>query len=141
MVDADVLRERLRALEAYVAALAAPRAMPRERFIADADAHDLAERRLHLAIECAIDTANHVIATEGLQVARTYRDSFAVLAEHGVIDAELAHRMGGWAGLRNVLVHLYLDVDHGLVHDAMTDELGDLSDYAGGLRRWLTAQP
>lgn len=44
MVDAETLRERQRALEGYVVALAAPAAIPRERFVADADLHDLAER-------------------------------------------------------------------------------------------------
>lgn len=141
MVDAEVLRERLRALDGYVSALEAPASTSRERFVADADLHDLAERRLHLAVECMIDTANHIIATEGLQAAKTYRDAFAILSEHGVIDAPLARRLSGWAGLRNVLVHLYLDIDHGIVHEALTNELGDLSEFATRLRGWLHARP
>ena len=84
-----------------------------------------------------IDVANHVIAAEGLRTAKTYRDAFAVLSGRGVIEASLARRLGAWAGLRNVLVHLYLDIDHGLVHDALTSELGDLSEFATRLRGWL----
>lgn len=141
MVDAEVLRERLRALDGYVRALEAPASVSRERFVEDADLHDLAERRLHLAVECMIDAANHVIASEGLQTAKTYRDAFSILAEHGVMEASLARRLGGWAGLRNVLVHLYLDIDHGIVHEALTNELDDLSEFAARLRDWLGARP
>lgn len=137
MVDAEVLRERLRALDGYVSVLEAPASQPRERFIADADLHDLAERRLHLAVECMIDMANHIIATEGLRAAKTYRDAFAILSDHGVIDGSLARRLSGWAGLRNVLVHLYLDIDHGLVHEALKNELGDLTEFGARLRDWL----
>ena len=132
--------ERLRALDGYVAALAGPASVSRERFVLDADLHDLAERRLHLAVECMIDIANHTIASEGLRTAKTYRDAFLVLSEHGALDPTLARRLGGWAGLRNVLVHLYLDIDHGLVHEALTSELGDLSEFADRLRHWLQRQ-
>ena len=140
MVDAEVLRERLRALDGYVGSLGTSASLSRERFVEDADLHDLAERRLHLAVECMIDVANHVIASEGLQVAKTYRDAFSILADHGVVDAPLARRLGGWAGLRNVLVHLYLDIDHGLVHEALTNDLGDLVEFAAHLRDWLGAR-
>ena len=124
-------------LDGYVSALAGPATSSRERFVADADLHDLAERRLHLAVECMIDVSNHVIATEGLRTAKTYRDAFVVLSESGVLDHSLAQRLGGWAGLRNVLVHLYMDIDHGFVHEAIANELGDLSEFAVSMRRWL----
>ena len=137
MVDVEILHERLRALEGYLATLAVPAAIARDEFVENADVHDLAERRLHLAVECMIDTANHVIAAEGLRTATTYRDVFLVLSEHGVLDASLARRLGGWAGLRNVLVHLYLDIDHGIVHDALTSELGELGEFATSVRDWL----
>lgn len=137
MVDAEVVRDRLRALEGYLASLDTAAKSTRECFVTDADLHDLAERRLHLAIECTIDAANQVIAAEGLRTAKTYRDAFLVLAEHGLIDGPLAQRLGGWAGLRNVLVHLYLDIDHGIVHDAISTDLSDLSAFADQVRAWL----
>ena len=51
--------------------------------------------------------------------------------------AALAKRLQGWAGLRNVLVHAYLDVDHGLVWDAMATELDDLRALASATAAML----
>ncbi len=130
MVDADVLRRRIDALLGYLDRLAAFGAMDRQRFVDDPDSHHLAERYLQLAIECALDIANHLIADGGLEAPDSYRDAFVILARHSVLDADLARRLQGWAGLRNVLVHAYLDIDHGITWDAIAGELGDLRALA-----------
>lgn len=130
MVDADVLRRRVDALLGYLDRLASFSAIARERFIANRDEHHLAERYLHLAIESALDIANHLIADEGLEAPDTYRDAFAILARHGVLDDELGKRLQTWAGMRNVLVHLYLDIDHGMTWDTIRNDLGDLRRFA-----------
>ena len=105
-------------------------AMDRKRFIADRDEHHLAERYLHLAIESALDIANHLIADAGFEAPDTYRDAFAILTRHGVLDDELGKRLQSWAGMRNVLVHLYLDIDHGITWDTIRTDLGDLRRLA-----------
>jgi uncharacterized protein YutE (UPF0331/DUF86 family) len=113
-----------------VARLEEFRAIDRDRFVADPDTHHLAERYLHLAVESALDIANHVIADRGFEAPETYRDAFAVLARHQVVAEDLARRLQGWAGFRNILVHAYLDIDHGLAWDAIAHDLGDLRELA-----------
>lgn len=96
----------------------------------ESDTHHLAERYLHLAVEAALDIANHIIADRGFEAPETYRDAFSILARHQVIPNDLARRLQGWAGFRNVLVHAYLDIDHGLAWDAISHDLPDLRDLA-----------
>lgn len=43
----------------YVERLERYRAVDRQQFVADSDTHHLAERYLHLAVESALDIANH----------------------------------------------------------------------------------
>lgn len=140
MVDPEAIRARLRALAGYRAQLAAHAQTARDDFVAEPDTHDLAERRLHLAVECMLDVANHVIADEGFEPASTYRDAFRVLAVNGILSDELGARLAGWAGLRNVLVHLYLGIDHSLVYDIIAGELDDLDSFATEIREWLGRQ-
>ena len=47
-----------------------------------------------------------------------------------MIDEQLGRRLQSWAGMRNVLVHLYLDIDHGMTWDAIRNDLGDLRRLA-----------
>ncbi|MFW5877219.1 MAG: type VII toxin-antitoxin system HepT family RNase toxin [Myxococcota bacterium] len=114
----------------YVERLERYRAVDRDRFVADADTHHLAERYLHLAVESALDIANHIIADQGFEAPETYRDAFAILGKHHMIPGDLARRLQAWAGFRNVLVHAYLDIDHGLAWDAVAHDLEDLRRLA-----------
>lgn len=90
----------------------------------------MAERYLHLAVESALDIANHLIADASLEAPETYRDAFAILVRGSILDAELGKRLQSWAGFRNVLVHAYLAIDHGLSWDAIQHDLGDLRAFA-----------
>lgn len=130
MVDAEVLRRRVDALLGYLDRLEAFRSDDREHFVKDRDRHHLAERYLHLAVESALDIANHLIADAGFEAPETYRDAFAILARHGVLDADLGKRLQLWAGMRNVLVHLYIDIDHGMTWEAIRNDLEDLRRLA-----------
>ena len=130
MVDADILRRRIEALLQYIERLSRFASIDRKSFVAESDTHHLAERYLHLAIESALDIANHLIADAGLESPETYRDAFAILARHGVIESALGERMQLWAGYRNVLVHAYLTIDHGIAWDAIRNDLDDLRQFA-----------
>lgn len=128
MVDPDRVRRLLTALERYHSELVDLAATPREQYLAT---QVYAGRYLvQAAAQVCIDVALHVIASEGWGPPATFRDSFAVLADHEVILQSLAVRLQNLTGLRNRLVHLYDDVDDALVHDALAEGLGDLRAFA-----------
>lgn len=138
MVDADVLRRRLDVLLNALARVERFGDIDREKFARDPDTHHLAERYLHLAIEAALDIANHVIASRGYEAPETYKDGFSILAQHGFVEVELAKRLQSWAGFRNILVHAYADIDHGIAWDSIKNDLGDLRAFAGKAAELLT---
>ncbi len=67
--------------------------------------------------------AHHLIADRGWRTPTTYREAFRILEDNGVLTAELAGQMEGWAGLRNVLVHIYLDIDRERLYEIFTHDL------------------
>ena len=128
MVDADRVRRLLVMLERYRALLAE-------------DAPDPFRRRhlVQTAAQICIDLANHVIASDGLRVPRDYGDAFRVLAESGVLDPALAERMVSLAGARNLIVHLYAEVDdERLARSVREGGLTDLSDFASRIAALAT---
>jgi uncharacterized protein YutE (UPF0331/DUF86 family) len=132
MVDREIFSRRLEALRGYLHKLAAFREVSEAEFVREPAIHDLAERYLHLAVEAALDLANHWIADRGLPTPDANRDTFTVLENAGELDARLADRLRGWAGFRNILVHEYLDIDHAIAWRAIGEELVDLERLA----RW-----
>lgn len=133
MVDQHALSSRLDALESYLTELRSFQSVSREDFVREPALHHLAERFLHLACESSLDIAQHVIAEQGYRQAQSYKDSMDVLCEEGLIGRDLADRLKGWMGFRNVLVHLYLAIDHGRTYDAIRDDLGDLVQFAAAM--------
>ncbi len=107
MVDREVFERRLSRLETLVRDLRGLAGQPGDAFLSDRGLQAQGERWTHLAVECCLDLANHLIADRGWPTPDTYRDAFRTLHSEGVIDADLATSMAGWAGLRSLLVHLY----------------------------------
>ena len=138
MVDRDTFDRRLAKLEELLGDLrriAPKRSAERDAFLGDRGVQAQAERWLQLAAECCIDLAHHLIADRGWRSPRTYRETFEILRDNGVLDAELCVAMQGWAGLRNVLTHLYLDVDHARICDVLERELDQLDRFAVAVAR------
>ena len=129
MVDPDRVRRLLAMLERYRALLAVDDPEP--------------YRRRHLvqtAAQISIDLANHVIAADGYRPPRDYGDAFRVLAEAGVLDSALAERMVALAGARNLIVHLYAEVDDERLARAVRDGgLDDLSAFAAAVAALATS--
>jgi uncharacterized protein YutE (UPF0331/DUF86 family) len=133
LVDLDVFERRLMRLEEMLRYLRGLAKVERQTFLADDGLKAQAERWLHLAAECCLDLANHLIADRGWKTPTTYREAFQVLAREGVLDDSLAGQMEGWAGLRNVLVHLYLDLDHEILFDILSGDLDQLEAFAAAM--------
>lgn len=125
----------------YLGRLKAFEATTEGEFAREPALHDLAERYLHLAVEACLDLANHWIADRGLGTPDSNRDSFTLLERAGAIPPELAERLRGWAGFRNILVHEYLEIDHRIAYAAIRTELGDLEAFAAQAAELLSDRP
>jgi uncharacterized protein YutE (UPF0331/DUF86 family) len=137
LVDREVFERRLSRLESLVRDLRALAGQPSDAVLSDRGLQAQAERWTHLAVECCLDLANHLIADRGWPTPDTYRDAFRTLHLEGVIDEDLATSMAGWAGLRNLLVHLYLDVDHALLFEILGRDLDQLEAFAKAAQQEL----
>jgi len=101
------------------------------------------ERLLERIVMRAIDINEHLISElasgEGRTTRLTYRDTFLMLADVGVYPREFAEQIARSAGLRNILVHDYSDVDREIVHGSIKACLTDYHQYLEDLSRF-TAQ-
>jgi uncharacterized protein YutE (UPF0331/DUF86 family) len=84
---------------------------------------------LQRAAEQIIDLANHVIKRKKLGLPKESKESFEILAGAGIIPRELADKLKGMVGFRNILVHQYEDLDINIMIDVIEHHLGDLVDF------------
>jgi uncharacterized protein YutE (UPF0331/DUF86 family) len=130
MVDRDVVYQRLATLRLNARRLEVALAAGRERFSSDENLYLMAERCLQLAIQAMLDIGTHIIADQGLNRPAGYEEVVPELGRAGILPAELVERLSGIAGLRNILVHDYLTVDHERMFDDLTSGLGDFEEFA-----------
>jgi uncharacterized protein YutE (UPF0331/DUF86 family) len=107
------------------------------RFADDAIAGLAAERLLTLLVELAFSVNSHVSAAVLEQAPDSYGESFLLAARAGLIDEKLAAALAPAAGLRNVLVHAYLDVDHERVAEATVLAPDVFGEYVRQASRWF----
>lgn len=136
MVDAEVIGRRLREIGRRLVALRDIRSHGERIFLADLALQAQAERHLQVALQCAIDTALHILADDTDRTPEDYGSAFRELAAAGVLGQDLADRLRLGAGLRNVLVHAYLDVDPARIWTHLS-RLDDLEDFAYAVDTYL----
>jgi uncharacterized protein YutE (UPF0331/DUF86 family) len=95
-------------------------------FEADLMKQDAIAANLQRAAEQTIDLANHVIRKGKLGLPKDSRDSFEILATTKVISPELAAKLKGMVGFRNILVHDYRELDLSIMKDVIEYRLDDL---------------
>jgi uncharacterized protein YutE (UPF0331/DUF86 family) len=89
--------------------------------------HYKLERIFELLGTTASDVVFHLLSERGI-TPESYRDAFRLAAEHALLPADLAARLEDAAGMRNVLVHLYEQIDLELVRDSIEPALRDFHE-------------
>ena len=97
----------------------------------DYEKRSAVERNFQLAVESAIDIGEIIISEEGFERPPDYKSVFLVLGRHYILPEDFAQRFAPYAGFRNVLVHMYEEVDLGILEEFLTERLGDFEEFAG----------
>lgn len=132
MVDSEAIAARLERLSELLRQLEEIRSAGPDAYRRDFRTRLAADHAIQLAVQVCIDVGAHLVAELGLETPADYRGIFGSLRAKGLDDA-LADRMGDATGMRNVLVHGYLEVDDEAVWAAL-DRLDDLREFAAFAR-------
>jgi uncharacterized protein YutE (UPF0331/DUF86 family) len=90
--------------------------------------HYQVERLLQLLVEVATDILAHELARLGV-VPASYRDTVRKAVEEGLLPEELGESLERAAGLRNLLVHLYEDLDMEILAASVEPALNDFGEF------------
>ncbi len=104
----------------------------------DRDKRNMVLHAMLVSIQAAIDISSHMISQDGLQRPATYREGFDILAQAGLISQELAADLSDLAGFRNVLVHIYWDLDLEEVYGILQNDLETLRSFREEIRELLS---
>ena len=76
----------------------------------------------------AIDICFHIVAKLRGKVPSTYKNCFQNLTELGIIDISTQEKLEELSGLRNLIAHVYWNIDYGRLYDFI-DQLDELKNF------------
>lgn len=126
-IDESVVEAKLGALMRYTAILDRILTRSERDLLGDDVARGALERYVHLSIESILDICKHFVARLRLGAPETHRELVNRLASSKVIDRKLADELLKLAGLRNILVHRYSEVNASTLY-ASSGEISEIAN-------------
>lgn len=93
--------------------------------------HYAIERLLQLLCESAADIALQFLKARGETLPASYREIFVALERAGALAPEMASELVAACGMRNVLTHLYDEIDLDRVIAAVDPAIALYTGFAG----------
>jgi uncharacterized protein YutE (UPF0331/DUF86 family)/predicted nucleotidyltransferase len=128
-IDRDKILYQLCLLEESLEKLREKAGLSKEEYLKSSDSQAVVERKFQIATESCLNIGNHIISRLGLRMPEDYASVFVVLAEAKIIPKELAKSMADMARFRNLLVHLYWEINHEKVYKGMKDRIDTLERF------------
>lgn len=111
-----------------------------EEFLDDEMLQEFAFARLYKAIQDVIDLAALLIALEGRIPPAEGSERLKVLGEMGLISDELSSRLVSMVRFRNVLAHIYEELDLVRLYRFATMEVRDIEAFSEAVKTYLMSQ-
>jgi uncharacterized protein YutE (UPF0331/DUF86 family) len=95
------------------------------------------ERYMEISLACMIDTCEMIISSEKLRRPDTYKEVILILGQHNILPKAFAEKLAPAASLRNLLVHMYAEIDIGKLYFHLQNDLDDLEQFAEYISQYL----
>jgi len=136
----DTIRQRLQLLEGYVQQLQGYRRRTLSEVRGDVGLGWAIEHGLQLSIQCVIDVCHYLVAGLALGAPATSQDAIELLRDAGVFPADFAQTLVQMVRFRNILVHVYAQVDVEAVYNNLQTGLDDFARFAQYVWDFLAQQ-
>ena len=137
MHDTEVIESKLNFLREYLGDLKEYETISLTNYRRSKKDQRFVERTLHLACDCCIDIAAHIISRRGMREPRDNKDLFLVLFENGIISEHVSNAMIKMAKFRNIIVHDYARIDPEIVVGILQKNLEDLKSFSREILQYL----
>ncbi len=137
MIDKVIVENKLRKIEDLLRELKSVPIGSFEAFRANIVTKRFVERNIELAVEQMVDVCKHFVSRLDLKEPETYAECFARLAQAGVISEEVVQTFQSMTRFRNMLIHIYDDVDDAVTYGIYTERLNDFTLFVGTIREYL----
>lgn len=138
-MDREIVEQKLESLRRCLQRITTKCPADAATLAADFDLQDIVSLNLSRAVQLSVDIGAHLIASMNVPPPDTMGQTFDLLAQAGLLNAELASHLKKAVGFRNIAVHNYEKINWDIVHSIVKHHLGDFSEFANVVATTLIA--
>ena len=130
--------ERISDIKNVVLELERFQKMDLEEFLKDSDNYNLSAYHLRIAVEAVLIIGTHILSRipqNGKK--KDYTQVILTLADYNVLPKDFSQKIKGMAGYRNRLVHLYWKIEPKELLSVIKEDLSDLEEFIGYIKKFL----
>ncbi len=135
--DADVLNRRIIFLDSELQDTDKFQGLTRKEYEADSMKRRQVERWIENLMNAAIDIAKTILASEKRPIPSSYREVLRAMGTLADFPETLGTRLAGWAELRNILAHEYLDIRWKRIEDFVQTSPPYFQQFIDGVKKRL----
>lgn len=136
-LNLSLIKRKIGEIRQAIKELRALISVGKEEFLLDSNMIDASKYKLIVAIEASIAICNHIVARLGGRTPESYSDCFIILSEANILSKRLAEKLANMAKFRNLLVHIYWQVDNEKIYEFINKDLKDLEYFLSELKDYI----
>ncbi|MEA3255826.1 MAG: DUF86 domain-containing protein [Candidatus Altiarchaeota archaeon] len=133
----EKIHRKLKLMEEYIKFLESYKTIDGEELEANYELRSAIERNFQVALEAVFDIGESIISHENLKKPESYREIIEILGDNGILSKEFANKFAPAAGFRNILVHMYAEVDVNELYEYLHNNLDDFDKFARYIAEYL----
>jgi uncharacterized protein YutE (UPF0331/DUF86 family) len=141
MVNRKKLEGILERLKDYLEKLQILASYPKENFLDDFTKVESAKHLLQVSVESCLSISHHIIASDRFRNPQSYVEAFEILSEHQILPEEFLPTLRQMVQFRNRIVHLYWEVNEGVVYEILQNNLKDFNAFMHYIINFLDSEP
>jgi uncharacterized protein YutE (UPF0331/DUF86 family) len=127
--DKEMIYKRFQKFDELLLFLKEKHKITIEEFLTDKKQQLAIERALEILINICIDIGAHILKKLNINQTETYRDIFSQLANQKIISDNESTRMRELTGFRNILGHMYMEIDLEKEYNIFKNDLDALKNF------------
>ena len=128
-IDKDIILKRFKKMDSLIQNLKEIKKKEEEKFVSNYLLYLSAQRALETCINICIDIGNHILSLNKNGIPETYSEIFIELSKLGIIDKSLEEKLITMTKFRNLLGHLYMDIDNKKIYEILQENLEDFNEF------------
>ena len=129
MIKKEVKERKISRLQRNLSYLKTIASISLDEFLGNFEKQLACRYTVQECVQICIGIAFHLCIVNKLGEPTNYKDSFKLLSQNQILSEQLSIKMQNWVGLRNLVSHIYEDVDDSRIYSFIVEDLHDFDEF------------